>query len=185
MILMTSSKELCDDPEVVGTVNDSPLTQFDSNVSFVKEMQIVHDPDETSEDLKGICNDLTKVVEVVAGNDEGQLTYSKPDYDLTDDDDKVLDVKIDNSRLFDKEAIVKVNEDVEEVRGYDEISVSISDDHSNNELNEDSHNEVENFEVYVQNNSKVNTKNPNEFIEAEIGRNVVKLLFEENSLGEL
>ena len=102
-------------------------------------MQIEHDPDETSEDLKGNCNDLTKVVEVVAGNDEGQMTYSKDDYDITEnDDDEVLDVKIENSRLSDKEAIVKVNEDVEEVRGYDEISVSINYDHSHNEVNEDS-----------------------------------------------
>ena len=49
---------------------------------------------------------------------------------------------------------------------------------SNKKVNEDSHNEVENFEIHVQNNSKVSPENPNEFIEAEIGRNVVKLLFE-------
>ena len=61
------NKELCDDPEateaeVVGTVNDPTLPQFHLNASFVKEMQIEHDPDETSEDLKGNWNDLTSVV---------------------------------------------------------------------------------------------------------------------------
>ena len=49
------------------------------------------------------------------------------------------------------------------------------DDQSYNKVIEDSRAEVE---KYVQNNFKVNPENPNEFIEAEIGRNVVKLLFE-------
>ena len=49
------------------------------------------------------------------------------------------------------------------------------DDQSYNKVIEDSRAEVE---KYVQNNFKVNPENPNEFIEAEIGRNVVKVLFE-------
>lgn len=61
--------------------------------------------------------------------------------------------------MSDEEAIVKVNEEDtdEDVRGYAKISViSKNDDQSKNEVNKDNHNEVENFEVYVQNNSKVN-----------------------------
>ena len=70
--------KLCDDledteAEVVSTVNNPTQPEHKLNASFMKEMQIEHDSDETSEDLKGNCDDNNKVVKVVAGNDEDQI----------------------------------------------------------------------------------------------------------------
>ena len=60
------------------------------------------------------------------------------------------------------------------VCGYKEIKVNENDDNSNNELNEDTLNdEVKYFSVDVEENSKVELEDPNEFIEVKIERNVV------------
>ena len=62
---------------------------------------------------------------------------------------------------------------------YKEIKVNENDDNSNNEVSEDTLNdEVKNFSVDVEENSKVELEDPNEFIEVKVKRNVVKLLFE-------
>ena len=60
------------------------------------------------------------------------------------------------------------------VCGYKEIKVNENDDNSNNEVNEDTlDDEVKNFSVDVEENSKVELEDPNEFIEVKVERNVV------------
>ena len=60
------------------------------------------------------------------------------------------------------------------VCGYKEIKVNENDDNSNNELNEDTLNdEVKYFSVDVEENSKVELEDPNEFIEVKVERIVV------------
>ena len=79
-----------------------------------------------------------------------------------------------------KEAIVKVNEEDtdENARGYEEIAVDENADQMNNEVNEDIlDDEVKNFAIDVKNSNAL-FDNQNKFIEAEVGRNVVKILFE-------
>ena len=57
---------------------------------------------------------------------------------------------------------------------YKEIKVNVNDDNSNNEVNEDTlDDEVKNFSVDIEKNSKVELKVPNEFIEVKVERNVV------------
>ena len=176
------------------------------NACFVKEMQIEHNSDETSGELKGNQVAINEVVKVVAGNDEERMTDSKPDYDITEtDNDEDFDVRIENSKFSDEQAIVKVIEEDtdEDVGGYNEISVNENEDQLNYEVDEDTEDEVrgykeikgkenddqitevnedilddeaKNFAVDVEKNSKVKVENPNEFIEVE--RNVVKLLYE-------
>ena len=179
-------KELLDNPEateadVVSSVNDPTQPQHELNACFAKEMQIEHDSDETSEELNGNQVDINEVVKVVTEKGEDQKPDSKSHHDIAkNDDDKVFDVKIENSKLSDEEAIVKVNEEDtdEDVRGNDEISVSENDDQFNNEVNEDILDKVKDLAVDVRDNSKEILENPNEFTEAKVERNVVKLLFE-------
>ena len=60
------------------------------------------------------------------------------------------------------------------VCGFKEIEVNENYDNSNNELNEDTLNdEVKYFSVDVEENSKVELEDPNEFIEVKVERNVV------------
>ena len=58
--------------------------------------------------------------------------------------------------------------------GYKEIKVNENDDNSNNEVNEDTlDDEVKNISADIEENSKVELENPNEFIEVKVERNVV------------
>ena len=68
-----------------------------------------------------------------------------------------------------------VDEDTDdEVCGYKEIKVHENDDNSNNEVNEYTiGDEVKNFSVDVEENSKVVLEDPSEFIEVKVERNVV------------
>ena len=178
--------ELLDNPEateadVVSSVNDPTQPQHELNACFAKEMRIELDFDKTSEELNGNQVYINEVVEVVTEKGEDQKPASKSDQDVKEKDDvEVFDVKNEKFNLSDEEAIVKVNEDDtdEDVQGYDEISVSRKDDQCNNEVNEDSLDEFEDPAVGVGDNFKVILEDPNEFIEAEVERNVVKLLFE-------
>ena len=77
-----------------------------------------------------------------------------------------------------EETIVKVNDTDENARGYEEIAVDENADQMNNKVNEDIlDDEVKNFAIDVKDSNAL-FENQNEFIEVEVGRNVVKLLFE-------
>ena len=85
-------KELFDVPgakeaEVVGIDNDPTLPNHDLNASFAKEMQVEHYPDEESKDRNCHCNDNNKVVKIVAKNVENEMTDSKSDYNINENDD--------------------------------------------------------------------------------------------------
>ena len=86
-------KELLDNPEateadVGSSVNDPTQPQHKLNACFVKEMQIEHDSDETSEELNGNQVDINKVVKVVTEKGEDQKPDSKSHHDIAKNDDQ-------------------------------------------------------------------------------------------------
>ena len=92
----------------------------------------------------------TKRARAVNGNSEDEMLDAKPDQELTED----------------------------EVHIYNEISLKDNDGQMSDKENEATLDKVENFAVDMKNNSKVILENPNESMEPEGKRNVVKLLFE-------
>ena len=155
-------------------LDDPKLPQLDLNASFAKETQMEHHPEETSEDIVGNPIVSIKEVQVVPSKSKDQLPDVNSDHDISEnDDDEDVDVD-ENSDLSNEESVAKVDRNTAEVRGYEEFSVSENDDESNNEVIEDTlDNEVKNFSVDVEENSKVELEDPNEFIEVKVERNVV------------
>ena len=128
--------------------------------------------------VNSIDNHITnaKGAKVAAGDSRDKMPDAEQDQELREDDDNEgADVNNESSM----ESIAKVNgTNEEDVHTYNDTSVEENVDQMRNKSNDATLNEVEKFAVGMKNGSKVTLENPNKFIEPEVERNVVKLLYE-------
>ena len=158
-----NENELLDEPEAteaeVSPVNDPTLTQLDLNASFVNELQVKHHL-ERSENTNNTCVDAIKEDEVVVGKRD-QLPNAKPDQNISENDDNDdVDVKVEISKVSDRESITKENEEPEQQLNHELVP---------NVLDED-----ENLVAEAERKAKLT----NEFIKAEVECGKVVTRFE-------
>ena len=99
----------------VSPVNDPTLPQLDLNASFVKETHVELHPEETFENIIGNTIVNIKEVEVVVSKSEDQLQDAKHDQDSFENDDvDSVDVKVEISKVSDRESISEDDEETEQ-----------------------------------------------------------------------
>ena len=125
---------------------------------------------------KGLAGTKEDSPRVVDGNSEDEMPDAKPDQELTENNDNK---SVDANDKKSTESIVEVDGTTgEEVHICNDTSIKENDNQMSDKVHEATLDKVENFSVDMKNNSKVTLENPNEFIEPEVQRNVVNLLFE-------
>ena len=125
---------------------------------------------------KGLAGTKEDSPGFVDGNSEDEMPDAKPDQELTENNDNK---SVDANDKKSTESIVEVDGTTgEEVHICNDTSIKENDNQMSDNVHEVTLDKVENFSVDMKNNSKVTLENPNEFIEPEVKRNVVKHLFE-------
>ena len=119
-------------------------------------------PEETFKNIIGNPIVNIKEVEVVVSKSEDQLPDVKPDQDSSEnDDDDNVDVKVEISKVSDRESITKDDEETEQQLNHEFVP---------NVLDEDEN-------LVAEAEDKFQSKLTNEFTEAETERIEPKLLF--------